>query len=81
MQRAYEKDGQKRTVVELQVDEVAPSLRYATAKVTRSAKSGQQGPYDAARPTNEQVYGNRGDDPWGTGGGGNADPSEPPFAA
>ena len=77
VQRSYEKDGQKCTVVELQVDEVAPSLRYATAKVTRSAKSGQQGPYDAARPTNDQTYGNRGDDPWGTQGGNF--PDEPPF--
>ena len=82
VQRSYEtREGEKRTVVELQVDEVAPSLRYATVKVTRSAKSGQQGPYDAARPTNQQVNSGTNDDPWGTGGGGNADPSEPPFAA
>ena len=77
VQRAYEKDGQKRTVVELQVDEVAPSLRYATAKVTRSAKSGQQGPYDAARPTNQQANSGPKDDPWGTQGGNF--PDEPPF--
>ena len=77
VQRSYEKDGQKRTVVELQVDEVAPSLRYATAKVTRSAKSGQQGPYDAARPANQQVNSGTNDDPWGTQGGNF--PDEPPF--
>ncbi|MGW5106120.1 single-stranded DNA-binding protein [Nocardia sp. NPDC004123] len=36
-QRSYEtREGEKRTVVELDVDEVGPSLRYATAKVTRN---------------------------------------------
>ncbi len=40
-QRSYEtKEGEKRTVVELEVDEVGPSLRYATAKVTKAAKGG-----------------------------------------
>jgi single-strand DNA-binding protein len=44
VQRSYEtREGEKRTVVELQVDEVAPSLRYATAKVTRSQRSGGGG--------------------------------------
>ena len=38
-QRSYEtREGEKRIVVELQVDEVGPSLRYATAKVTRSQR-------------------------------------------
>jgi single-strand DNA-binding protein len=37
-QREYEKDGQKRTVVELEAEEVAPSLRYASAKVTRTQR-------------------------------------------
>ena len=35
--------GQKRTVVELQVDEIGPSLRYATAKVTKTQRGDQQG--------------------------------------
>lgn len=40
-QRSYEtRDGQQRTVVELDVDEIGPSLRYATAKVTRTQRSG-----------------------------------------
>ena len=44
VQRSYEtREGEKRTVVELQVDEVAPSLRYATAKVARSQRSGGGG--------------------------------------
>lgn len=35
-QRSYEKDGEKRTVYEMEVDEVGPSLRNATAKVSKS---------------------------------------------
>jgi single-strand DNA-binding protein len=38
-QRSYEtREGEKRTVVEMQVDEVGPSLRYATAKVNRTQR-------------------------------------------
>jgi single-strand DNA-binding protein len=44
-QRSFEtKEGDKRTVIELEVDEVGPSLRYATATVSRPAKSGGQAP-------------------------------------
>ncbi|MDR1635203.1 MAG: single-stranded DNA-binding protein [Bifidobacteriaceae bacterium] len=44
-QRSYEtREGERRTVVELQVDEVGPSLRYASAKVQRNPRSGG---YDA----------------------------------
>ncbi len=70
--RSYEtKEGEKRTVIEMEVDEVGPSLRYASAKVTKtqrgsggggfgSSGSGQQGGYAADT------------DPWATGpsGGG-----------
>ena len=42
-QRSYEKDGQKRTVVELDVEEIGPSLKYATAKVTKANRPGGQG--------------------------------------
>lgn len=35
-QRSYEKDGQQRTVVELEVDEIGPSLKTATAAVTKA---------------------------------------------
>lgn len=45
-QRSYEtKEGEKRTSIELEVDEIGPSLRYATAQVTRAAssRSGQPG--------------------------------------
>ncbi|MFE2407026.1 single-stranded DNA-binding protein [Kitasatospora sp. NPDC059408] len=75
-QRSYEKDGQKRTVFEVEVDEVGPSLRGATAKVTR-ANRGPGGAQQAARS----------DDPWASGsptqrgGWGEQQPNspEPPF--
>jgi single-strand DNA-binding protein len=38
--RSWEANGEKRTVTEMQVDEVGPSLRYATAKVTRTQRGG-----------------------------------------
>ncbi|GIJ00605.1 single-strand binding protein [Sediminihabitans luteus] len=44
VQRSYEtREGEKRTVVEMQVDEIGPSLRRATAKVTRAQRSGGGG--------------------------------------
>ena len=44
VQRSFEtREGEKRTVVEMQVDEVGPSLRYATAKVTRAQRGGGGG--------------------------------------
>ena len=62
-QREYEKDGQKRTVVELEVDEVGPSLKYASAKVTRAQRSGngggQGGQWGGQQPAA---------DTWGQGG-------------
>ncbi|WP_067884618.1 single-stranded DNA-binding protein [Nocardia vaccinii] len=43
-QRSYEtREGEKRTVVELEVDEIGPSLRYATAKVNRTTRGGGGG--------------------------------------
>jgi single-strand DNA-binding protein len=43
-QRSYEtKEGEKRTVYEVEVDDVGPSLRNASAKVTRAARSGGNG--------------------------------------
>jgi single-strand DNA-binding protein len=42
--RSYEtKEGEKRTVIELEVDEIGPSLRYANAKVNRTQRSGASG--------------------------------------
>jgi len=62
-QREYEKDGQKRTVVELEVDEVGPSLKYATAKVARTQRKdgGQQGGQWGNQPAQQQPA----SDPWG----------------
>ena len=76
VQRSYEtREGEKRTVYELQVDEVGPSLRYATAKVTRTQRSGGGG--------GNQGGGNQGGggDPWGApaGGQGGSYSDEPPF--
>jgi single-strand DNA-binding protein len=43
-QRSFEtREGEKRTVIELEVDEVGPSLRYATAKVTKASRGGGDG--------------------------------------
>ncbi|WP_440709229.1 single-stranded DNA-binding protein [Herbiconiux sp. YIM B11900] len=43
-QRSYEtKEGEKRTSIELEVDEIGPSLRYATAQVTRATSGGAGG--------------------------------------
>ena len=43
-QRSFEtREGEKRTVVELEVDEIGPSLKYATAKVNKASRSGSGG--------------------------------------
>jgi single-strand DNA-binding protein len=43
-QRSWEQDGNKRSVVEINADEIAPSLRWATAKVEKTERrSGDQG--------------------------------------
>ncbi|APU20912.1 single-stranded DNA-binding protein [Actinoalloteichus sp. GBA129-24] len=55
-QRSYEKDGEKRTVVELEVDEIGPSLRYATAAVRKVERGGAA----PSRPSQAPA-----DDPWG----------------
>jgi single-strand DNA-binding protein len=68
-QRSYEtKEGEKRTVYELQVDEVGASLRNATAKVTRANRASQGG-----NGTQDQG------DPWAGEGKGASYTDEPPF--
>lgn len=48
-QRSYQdKEGQTRTSIELEVDEIGPSLRYATAQITRAASTGSARPEPAA---------------------------------
>jgi single-strand DNA-binding protein len=78
-QRSYEtKEGEKRTVFEVEVDEVGPSLRNATAKVTKTTRQAGTG-YTA--PTTETASA---EDPWSAapvGGGWSTTPSDdaPPF--
>jgi single-strand DNA-binding protein len=61
-QRSYEtREGEKRTVVELDVEEVGPSLKYATAKIARVQRSGGGGGYGSQG----------GDDPWASSPAGN----------
>lgn len=77
-QRSFEtKEGEKRTVIELEADEIGPALRYATAKVNKVSRgqggSGGFGGGGASAPA---------EDPWGSAppagsGGGFSD--EPPF--
>ena len=68
-QRSYEtREGEKRTVVELEVDEVGPGLRYATAKVSRAGRSSVGG---AARSASQGSDG--GQDPWGSPQGSSGD--------
>jgi len=94
VQRSYEtREGEKRTVYELQVDEVGPSLRYATAKVTRTQRSGGGGGGFGGGGGGFSNGGGGGgfggsgggssqqDDPWATpaGGSGGGYSDEPPF--
>ncbi len=70
--RSYEtKEGEKRTVVELDVDEIGPSLRYASAKVTKTQRGSGQG---SGGGFGGQGGGNA-EDPWATGGGNAGAPS------
>lgn len=69
-QRDYQtKEGEKRTSLELEVDEIGPSLRYATAQVTRAASSREGGNNSAPRGGGNQV------------GGGQQSQQEEPWAA
>ena len=73
VQRSYEdRDGQKRTVVELQVDEVGPSLKYASAKVTRAQRSGNGGGFAGGAPSGQG-------DPWAGSAPAGGFSETPPF--
>jgi single-strand DNA-binding protein len=55
-QRSYQdREGQQRTSIELEVEEVGPSLRYATAQVTRAARGGSGGGQQAGGQYGQQV--------------------------
>jgi single-strand DNA-binding protein len=79
-QRSYEtKEGEKRTSYELDVEEVGPSLKYATAKVNKTTRGGGGGGFGGS-PSGPPA-----DDPWASsapaagGGGGGGWSDEPPF--
>ena len=94
-QRSYEtKEGEKRTVYEVEVDDVGPSLRNASAKVNRVARTGsgegggygggQRGSGGGGRPASAADGGRGGSgggesDPWATDGSGSGYSDEPPF--
>jgi single-strand DNA-binding protein len=84
-QRSYEtKEGEKRTVYEVEVDEVGPSLRNASAKVNRAARTGagggSAGPGGAGgrSPGGQGNAGGAESDPWASDGPGSFT-DEPPF--
>lgn len=80
--RSYQdREGQNRTVFEVQVDEVGPSLRYATAKVTRTQRSGGGGGFGGGGFGGGQGSSGPVDDPWATPSGGSSGgySDEPPF--
>ena len=78
--RSYEtREGERRTVFEIEVDEVGPSLRYATAKVNRTSGGGGGG-------YSQQGGSGGGDNNWSSnsgqgGGGGNRQPVNDPWAS
>ena len=78
-QRSFEtREGEKRTVIELDVDEVGPSLRYATAKVNRTQRGSSAGGFGADNAGGSNAA--PADDPWASSGpatGGFSE--EPPF--
>ena len=72
-QRSYQaNDGSQRTVIELQVDEIGPSLRYATAQVQKMQSGGYQGGnggvYQQPQQPQQQAQAPA-DDPWGAPAG------------
>ena len=88
-QRSFEtKEGEKRTVIELEVDEIGPSLRYATAKVNKVSRGSGGGDFGGGGygggggGGGGANRGGGGDDPWGSStpaGAGSGSYDEPPF--
>ena len=74
--RSYEtKEGEKRTVIEMDVDEVGPSLRYASAKVTKTQRGSGGGGFGSSGSGQGGYAADT--DPWATGpsGGGHGGPA------
>ena len=88
-QRSYEdkKTGEKRTVVELEVDEIGPSLKYASAKVTRTQRNNNGGGFGGQSQGAQNVaagLGGQQQGGWGAPSGSSgewpaADSTNPPF--
>lgn len=84
-QRSYETgDGEKRTVIELTVEDMGPSIKFHPARSQRPERSGGQQQERPAQQPRQQASRPPADDPWGSApstyrgnGGGFAD--EPPF--
>lgn len=77
VQRNFEHQGQKRTVVELEVDEIGPSLKYATARVNKTSRGGGGEPSANREPA---YAAGSSSDPWGAGPDTpSTDESPPPF--
>ncbi len=75
--RSYEtREGERRTVFEIDVDEIGPALRYATAKVTRNPSGSGGG--QSSRPASSG--GSYGDDPWASGASNAASRPQQPAA-
>ena len=67
-QRSYQdRDGQNRIAIELEVDEIGPSLRYATAQVTRAARAGGTAAPSAPAAEESWATAEPGADGWGFG--------------
>jgi single-strand DNA-binding protein len=76
-QRSYEtREGEKRTVFEVEVDEVGPALRSATAKVTKAARGGGGG-YEGGGSGSAST--SSGNDPWAAPSAPSGGFDEPPF--
>jgi single-strand DNA-binding protein len=74
-QRSYEtREGEKRTVMEMEVDDVGPALKYATAKVNKVQRQGGGFGGDSGGSS-----AGASDDPWASGPSGGAGFDEPPF--
>jgi single-strand DNA-binding protein len=91
--RSYEtREGEKRTVFEIDVEEIGPSLKFATAKVNRVSRSGGQGYSGGGAPSGGGASagapsagaasgGQQADDPWATPAPAATTPGNDPWGA
>ena len=73
-QRSYtDNQGQQRTSLDLEVEEIGPSLRFATAQVSRGQSRGQVGGFGGGQPAGQSSWGKPAaapqDNPWASSGG------------